>query len=270
MASEKSGMDVRETVISVAAEVSSRLERRFGARAEKDYWGASIDADHVRQYILGCVERFALVVASARRFAGPPPRRVMEVGPAYGVTALSLRRLGYEVLTCEMPDSISVYCHVLLEEGVRVEPWDIHASECPLAEHEFDVIIASEVLEHLQMSLRSAIERLHRALAPNGILVLTTPNLRRLSNVVRLLSGRNICEAFPHNPDIRNGLVIDSRTHPWEPTPHDLCVAVRQCGLSVRIVTGFTVEASGWLRRLAYAMAPRGLGEHILVVAQKA
>lgn len=54
--------------------------------------------------------------------------------------------------------------------------FDIESSDIP---HQYDVIICSEVLEHLHEPKR-ILDKLYRALNTNGILLLTTPNAKNL------------------------------------------------------------------------------------------
>ncbi|NID04185.1 class I SAM-dependent methyltransferase [Luteibacter jiangsuensis] len=56
----------------------------------------------------------------------------------------------------------------------------------------FDVILFCEVIEHLVSDPLNALRRIKERLAPGGTLILTTPNVNRLENIVRMLAGANI------------------------------------------------------------------------------
>jgi SAM-dependent methyltransferase len=60
----------------------------------------------------------------------------------------------------------------------------------------FDTVIFGEILEHLLMHPLKALAEINRVLREGGRLVVTTPNVARLENVVRLASGANIYDPY--------------------------------------------------------------------------
>ncbi|MEZ5320855.1 MAG: methyltransferase domain-containing protein [Microthrixaceae bacterium] len=57
-------------------------------------------------------------------------------------------------------------------------------------------MLCCEILEHLLMNPVTVLGEIHRLLVPGGHLVLTTPNLARLANVVHLSIGNSISDAY--------------------------------------------------------------------------
>jgi hypothetical protein len=55
----------------------------------------------------------------------------------------------------------------------------------------FDVIIATEIVEHLQRDFSEIAEFLLKCLSPNGVAIVTTPNPIRENNILTLINGRN-------------------------------------------------------------------------------
>jgi len=56
----------------------------------------------------------------------------------------------------------------------------------------FDVILFCEVIEHLVADPIGALRRIKDKLTPGGSLILTTPNVNRLENIAKMMSGQNI------------------------------------------------------------------------------
>jgi 2-polyprenyl-3-methyl-5-hydroxy-6-metoxy-1,4-benzoquinol methylase len=244
--------------------IERRLADYFGARNIVDWWGTAITTQHVRDYFRTSSARFQLLLNRTQAIA-KPGARVAEVGPAYGPVLLSLKQLGYAVTAYEMPECIASYAAVLQEECVPVVPWDIHMED---VEGSFDVVIASEVLEHLQISITAAIRKLKRLLAPGGTLLITVPNAYNLPNILRIVRGVNIQEPFTEAAAVKSGVVIDSRTHPREPVLGELLQAAQAAGLTVTHRGHFNTLPRPVLRRLAYALAPNSWKDHLHVEAQ--
>lgn len=76
-------------------------------------------------------------------------------------------------------------------EEFHFENVNIEQDTFPYPDNFFDVVLFCEVIEHLLIDPIHAIREIKRVLKENGILILSTPNVARLENVARLLSGAN-------------------------------------------------------------------------------
>ena len=91
--------------------------------------------------------------------------------------------------------------------------WNLRRPEQPLVAR-FDVIFFSEVIEHLPLPGHIVLEKLKRALKPNGVVICSTPNLHRLRNVVFIALGLPIQDYFRMPEGGSLGHVIEySRDH---------------------------------------------------------
>lgn len=63
----------------------------------------------------------------------------------------------------------------------------------PVKDSTYDVVIASEIFEHLYNPLHF-IRETSRILKPGGILILSTPNICYAGNILRLIAGKSIHE----------------------------------------------------------------------------
>jgi SAM-dependent methyltransferase len=66
----------------------------------------------------------------------------------------------------------------------------------PFADRAFDIVLFCEVIEHLLMNPLAALREINRVLRPRGRLVVTTPNVNRLDNVLNMISGANIYDPY--------------------------------------------------------------------------
>ncbi len=245
-------------VVTASESAAADLRARFCAdRRAIEYFGM-------------CRRRFDLVIDEITARA-PTSASVLEVGPAFGHVLLALKRIGYSVQATECPDTIAGgQCRALVEAGVHVAAWDLHLDQRnPLEPNGFDVVICSEVLEHLLMGLEGAVGKISAMLRPGGVLVVTTPNIYRFTNLRRVVAGENICDPFPNEAAVRSGVVMDGRHHPREPAMRELRAALENCGLCVTKSDYFNSVRRPKRSELAFRVLPRWLRDHLLVVGEK-
>lgn len=70
--------------------------------------------------------------------------------------------------------------------------FNIEGSQFPFDDAEFDVVLFCEIIEHLLMDPVSVLLEIKRVLKPDGVLILTTPNVNKLDNILKITSGSNI------------------------------------------------------------------------------
>lgn len=66
----------------------------------------------------------------------------------------------------------------------------------PYPDGSFDVVIFCEVIEHLTNDPVRVLREIKRVLVPGGKLIVSTPNVARLENVARLVSGENLYDPY--------------------------------------------------------------------------
>jgi SAM-dependent methyltransferase len=108
--------------------------------------------------------------------------RVLEVGAGEGALCQRLMEAGYDVVACERHPE-----HFRLE-GVKCHKVDATLA-LPFEAAEFDVVLAVEVVEHME-SQRGFFDEVQRVLKPGGCFIFTTPNILSLkSRAIFLFSG---------------------------------------------------------------------------------
>jgi SAM-dependent methyltransferase len=74
--------------------------------------------------------------------------------------------------------------------------FNIEEDDFPFDDGTFDLVLFCEMLEHLLMDPLAALRQIHRVLKPGGVMVLTTPNVARLDNVLAIVNGANIYDPY--------------------------------------------------------------------------
>ncbi len=58
------------------------------------------------------------------------------------------------------------------------------------------MVLFCETIEHMLMNPLAALREIHRVLRRDGVLILTTPNVARLGNVLTMVEGGNIYDPY--------------------------------------------------------------------------
>lgn len=233
----------------------------------RDYKGGIVNQSYINNYFQVSVLRFQVVcdLISSRISRNSS---VLEIGPGYGFILFYLREMGYSVTGAELPENILAYSRALEGEEIPVKPYNIEYHSGKPDESRYDLVIASEVLEHLHMNLCSSILSLSRVCRTGGHILITVPNIYRLENYGKIARRENICEDFPDIPEGFAGPLGDLRTHPREPTMKDVTRAARACGLKI-VYHGYFSSSLKRYHPLLSAILPAAIREHIIILAKK-
>jgi len=157
------------------------------------------DRDYVRRRFLDLKEltQFIEVVLDRREKHRGDDFKVLDVGTSLGILPLTLRTMGIDASACDHP-RFEVYGEWIAKGGVPYSRFDLMDGELPYASGSFDVITFKQVIEHLPFSPKPTLQSFYRILRPGGLLLLSTPNIARLSAVLRLLLRRSIHPPLDH------------------------------------------------------------------------
>jgi 2-polyprenyl-3-methyl-5-hydroxy-6-metoxy-1,4-benzoquinol methylase len=226
-------------------------------------------------------ERYAYIRGVVAR-AAPPPADIVELGAAPGAQSVALARAGYRVAAIDLGEASDAWAgqaegvmtHAFAESGVAFVEWNLEETPYPLEDGSFDIVLLTEVLEHLREYPLQALLEARRILRPGGHLVVTTPNAARLQNRVRLALGGSV-----HTPLSDWMFGLPHARHAREYTAAELREMLAHAGLRVvslearhfHIRSGRQDRGSVALKRLLdlAARARPSLGSGLVVVARR-
>ena len=157
-------------------------------------------------------------------------KRAADVGCGAGLLAEPLTRLGAEVTGVDAaPENIAAARLHAEGQGLAID-YRVGGVETLTQKH--DLVTSLEVIEHVR-DPSGFVWGLAEALAPDGLLILSTPNRTSTSRLMMI----SLAEGLGRIP---------KGTHDWQKflTPEELCALLRDAGLEVLDVTGLAVSLS--------------------------
>lgn len=142
----------------------------------------------------GAWNRPAAVLRELAR--APRAARVLELGAGGGFLGVELRRLGFRNLT--LSDFTATALAALRERAPAARLVAADATQLPFADGAFDIVISSDVLEHLP-DADAHLAEVARVLVPGGRYYLKTPNRPTAAAYYRL---RGLHDAYFWHPSM--------------------------------------------------------------------
>lgn len=113
---------------------------------------------------------------------------ILEVGSApYHLTFL-LQQKGYDIKGIDIaPERQAKF---IAATDLDIVKCNIEQEALPFPDNSFHYIIFNEIFEHLRINPIQTLKEVNRVLHPDGVMVLTTPNLYGVRNVINFLLGK--------------------------------------------------------------------------------
>lgn len=157
-----------------------------------------------------------------------PKDKILEIGCDSGLFSLILKnKFDIELKAVEAAEE---KIETAKQRGVDVEKTNIETEKLPFNDNSFDVIIFTEVIEHLSNPL-FVLSEIKRVVKTNGSVIISTPNAVGLSARYNHLLGAN-----PHNPSF-----LETKSSKGKYGVHRFELTIRQCK-DLLEKTGYKIE----------------------------
>ena len=114
------------------------------------------------------------IMDAIQRYSTGPRDKALEIGPGSGLYLPVLAKRFREVIAADIEDAYLNEANSLAAAHPNLHPVVDDITHSRLPERSFDLILCTEVVEHIADSAR-AIAEMHRLLKPGGVLILSTP-----------------------------------------------------------------------------------------------
>jgi 2-polyprenyl-3-methyl-5-hydroxy-6-metoxy-1,4-benzoquinol methylase len=120
------------------------------------------------------------------------PARMLEIGG--GQLALLCKKLFGD--DCTVADISQEYASPLQKANIELITYNLMNPATSEIGGEFDIVVLLEVIEHIPFPAYVVMERIKPFLRPGGIVFLTTRNLFRIRNLIRMFMGVEFLDRF--------------------------------------------------------------------------
>lgn len=241
--------------------------------SEKDYLRQFRSIFHspeeAEDYLYNAWNRIQVVLEWLARLEKDGARRLLELGSnPYFLTLLIQRHFKFEMELANFfgrPEENGRHSQFVEGAGEKYEfpfqHFNLEVDPFPYESSSLDCVIFCEILEHLLLNPDHSVSEMGRILRPGGWLIVTTPNVARLANAVRLLRGKNINDGYsPYG--------IYGR-HNREYTLQEVVDLLERNSFRVVEKQLRNIYPHPWKSRALQALRPGTWYEHVFVLAQK-
>lgn len=135
--------------------------------------------DWANQYALCHIDHYKDIIRNLRSiYSLKKFERLLDVGGVPGHIAAIVRQIGFDIDVVDIkPERAKGLFHSMDIAYYRV---DVESEHLPFSDNTYDLVLFSEVLEHLRNNPLSALVEIRRVLKPGGICLLSTPQITPL------------------------------------------------------------------------------------------
>jgi len=186
-------------------------------------------------------------------------RRILDIGCGDSFLSRMIEEKGNIVFGIDL---IHEKLKAASADGIKCVASDLQGFHLPFQSSSFDVVVASEIIEHL-WDCDFFLQEIKRVLKEKGQYIITTPNLASL--------GRRLMLLFGKNPFVENFLYSNEAGHVKHFVRDDLAYLLKRNGFIVEKITSDVVVFSnrGRLFSAILAQLIPSLGRSLIAIGKK-
>jgi SAM-dependent methyltransferase len=175
------------------------------------------------------------------------PLRVLDIGATPFTIIVKREFPHYRIFTVDLTELLKERCD---DEGIELRTCNLDAGKLPFDSGAFDVVIFTQVLEHVFFPPTELLREVRRVLGVSGKLLLSVPNIAGLSNRLRLLFGRTVLQDADGQFQVNSNAQMHGHGHLHEYTRHEIASICRSAGFTV-VNTKMVAPSPSDIRRYA-------------------
>lgn len=147
-----------------------------------------------RNYVKNIINSYERTLNDIQRILPNKKSVICELGSFLGIVSKSLAYLGYKVNACDIPSFVDrkEIKDYYKKAGIDIFGFNLRDYKLPFEDSSQDLVIACEVLEHLNFNPLPIIDEINRVLKLNGYLYIAMPNSTAFVKRIRfLLTGKH-------------------------------------------------------------------------------
>jgi SAM-dependent methyltransferase len=178
----------------MSAERVAALGRDIAATTRTVALTSADDDRRDGEYLAASAWRYAATIDAIEQARARPLRdaSVLDVGAYPGHLAAYLRQSHGAHVTAVTLVTSDDFDHRMRAAGVATAVCDVERDRLPAATGTVDVVLCSEVIEHLDGDVMHVLREARRVVRDDGVLLLTTPNHASVEHRWALLRGRSV------------------------------------------------------------------------------
>lgn len=155
--------------------------------------------------------------------------KILDVGASPYHIMYSLQKLGFDTWGIDI--NFSILKEFQRKFNLKVIRHDAEKGRLPFEDQEFNIVIFTEVFEHLGVDPLMALKEIRRILKPKGVLILSTPNLYALHKIIMFLFGRSFNNALEELNKVESTGYMG---HIREYSNKEIKTILKNCGYKVK------------------------------------
>lgn len=149
--------------------------------------------DGQKKYLDIMKKSYFITLKNCLKFLPNKNSNICELGAFLGIVSKSLNYFGHNVIACDIPyffdrEEIKYY---FAKSSIKSLSFNLRKYEIPISNDSQDLVIACEILEHLNFNPLPIVKEINRILKLGGLLYIATPNADSFVKKIRyLITGR--------------------------------------------------------------------------------